>query len=57
MNHSEQFLTCLTVLPSATHLATVVFLHGLGDSGNGWLNAARQMSKRLSNVKFILPNA
>lgn len=29
-------LTYLTVAPTAKHTATVVFAHGLGDSGAGW---------------------
>lgn len=29
-------LTFLTVTPTAKHTATVIFAHGLGDSGQGW---------------------
>jgi len=39
------------------HTATVFFLHGLGDSGEGWAPATEQMGQTLEHVKFILPNA
>ncbi|KAL7893941.1 Phospholipase/Carboxylesterase domain-containing protein [Trichoderma sp. TUCIM 5745] len=41
------------------HTATVIFVHGLGDSGHGWAQAVQlwQSKHRLDEVKFILPNA
>jgi hypothetical protein len=41
------------------HTATVIFMHGLGDSGGGWADAVQvwQKKHRLDEVKFILPNA
>ncbi|GBB90203.1 hypothetical protein RclHR1_01710003 [Rhizophagus clarus] len=39
------------------HTATVFFLHGLGDSGNGWAPVTEEMSYKLEHVKFILPDA
>lgn len=41
------------------HTATVIFIHGLGDSGHGWADAAQywQAKPKLSEVKFILPHA
>jgi hypothetical protein len=41
------------------HTATVIFVHGLGDSGHGWADAVQlwQRKHRLDEVKFILPNA
>ncbi|KAI9897975.1 hypothetical protein N3K66_006335 [Trichothecium roseum] len=42
------------------HTATVIFLHGLGDSGAGWAQPAQIMQGvkgRLDEVKWILPNA
>ncbi|KAK0633595.1 Phospholipase/carboxylesterase/thioesterase [Immersiella caudata] len=43
----------------ATHTATVIFLHGLGDTGNGWEFAVENWRRRqrLDEVKFILPHA
>ncbi|ANB15364.1 palmitoyl-(protein) hydrolase [Sugiyamaella lignohabitans] len=39
--------------------ATVIFLHGLGDSGNGWRFLAEEAirKKRLQHVNFIFPDA
>lgn len=43
----------------AAHTATVIFLHGLGDSGAGWMFLAEEARKaqRLNHVKFIFPEA
>ncbi|KAK4055415.1 hypothetical protein OIO90_003253 [Microbotryomycetes sp. JL221] len=43
----------------AQHTATVIFLHGLGDSGAGWAPMAYMMrdSPRQTHVKWILPTA
>lgn len=42
-----------------THTATVIFVHGLGDSGHGWASAVENWRRRsrLDQVKFILPHA
>jgi len=45
------------VQPLAKHTATVIVLHGLGDSGNGWLGAVNQLKDQLPHVKWLLPNA
>ncbi|KAE8220425.1 hypothetical protein CF319_g6041 [Tilletia indica] len=39
--------------------ATVIFSHGLGDSGAGWADVAQMLSARpkLRNVRFVLPHA
>lgn len=37
--------------------STCIFLHGLGDSGNGWASVARLLSRKLPLTKFILPHA
>ncbi|KAI9322457.1 Phospholipase/carboxylesterase/thioesterase [Dichotomocladium elegans] len=48
----------LVVVPAAEeHTATVLFLHGLGDSGVGWLFLAEAIAPMLPHVKWILPNA
>ena len=38
-------------------LGTVIFLHGLGDSGEGWADGMAAIQRHLPNVKFILPHA
>ncbi|KAF8842682.1 Phospholipase/carboxylesterase [Paxillus ammoniavirescens] len=45
------------VRPLAQHTATVIFLHGLGDSGKGWLGIINQFKDQLPHVKWLLPNA
>ncbi|KAI8820646.1 Phospholipase/carboxylesterase/thioesterase [Fimicolochytrium jonesii] len=40
-----------------THTATIVFLHGLGDSGHGWVPVAKMLSPILPHVKWVLPHA
>ncbi|RFU80929.1 hypothetical protein TARUN_1275 [Trichoderma arundinaceum] len=41
------------------HTATVIIVHGLGDSGSGWADAVEvfRRKNRLNEVKFVLPNA
>ena len=41
------------------HTATVIFIHGLGDSGHGWGDAVEHWRSRqkLDEIKFILPHA
>ncbi|KAI0147422.1 Phospholipase/carboxylesterase/thioesterase [Xylariaceae sp. FL1272] len=43
----------------AKHTATVIFMHGLGDTGFGWASAVEMWQKRgkLNHVKFVLPHA
>ncbi|KAK5988847.1 Acyl-protein thioesterase 1 [Cladobotryum mycophilum] len=48
------------VIPAISrHTATVIFAHGLGDTGNGWSDIVQVFRKngRLNEVKFILPHA
>ncbi|KAI0111023.1 Phospholipase/carboxylesterase [Hypoxylon sp. NC0597] len=48
------------VFPAAAkHTATVIFVHGLGDTGYGWAAAVENWRRRqrLDEVKFILPHA
>jgi lysophospholipase-1 len=45
--------------PKGKHTATVILLHGLGDSGRGWQNLADDFGRdpRLQNVKWVFPHA
>lgn len=42
-----------------THTATVIFSHGLGDTGHGWSFQVENWRRRerLDEVKFVLPHA
>lgn len=48
-------MACPTFLPKNKHTATVIFLHGLGDTGHGWLQHFSEIVK--SHVKVLCPNA
>ncbi|ETW04813.1 hypothetical protein, variant [Aphanomyces invadans] len=45
-----------TIAPSARHVATVIWLHGLGDSGLSWYKCVIE-AKPLPHVKYIFPSA
>jgi len=52
-------LKTLIVPSGGKHTATVIFMHGLGDSGYGWKPVADQLSRDqgLQHVKWVLPHA
>ncbi|EGO02386.1 hypothetical protein SERLA73DRAFT_86680 [Serpula lacrymans var. lacrymans S7.3] len=50
-------LKFLTVSPLSKHTATVIFIHGLGDSGHGWKPVADMFRPELSHVKWVLPHS
>ncbi|TRM67875.1 Phospholipase/Carboxylesterase-domain-containing protein [Schizophyllum amplum] len=52
-------LKTLVVNASAKHTATVLVVHGLGDSGHGWEPVAQMLGreKNLAHVKWIMPHA
>ncbi|KAG6828659.1 hypothetical protein H0H92_007128 [Tricholoma furcatifolium] len=49
----------ITVPPIAKHTATVIFVHGLGDTGHGWKPVADMFrtDPELAHVKWILPHS
>lgn len=47
----------LIISPTVTHMATMIFLHGLGDTGHGWLMEMKELAHGLPSFKFILPTA
>ncbi|KAG6845437.1 hypothetical protein H0H87_009345 [Tephrocybe sp. NHM501043] len=49
----------ITVAPVAKHTATVIFVHGLGDTGHGWKPVADMFrtDPNLAHVKWILPHS
>ena len=47
----------IVIQPSKPHTATVLFLHGLGDTGYGWQDAFEAIKHLLPYTKFILPSA
>ncbi|KAI0774740.1 Phospholipase/carboxylesterase [Trametes elegans] len=47
----------LNVVPRAKHTATIIFVHGLGDTGYGWKPVADMFASEMPHVKWILPHA
>merc|ERR1712212_557118 len=45
----------VVVNATTKHTATVIFLHGLGDTAHGWASAMEAIG--LPHIKFILPTA
>lgn len=45
----------VVVSPSGKHTATLIFLHGLGDTGHGWASTLAEV--RQSHVKIVCPTA
>ena len=45
----------VVLAPSGKHTATIIFLHGLGDTGHTWANITDNI--RPSHVKIICPTA
>ena len=56
---SVRRLPPLVIPAAAQHTATVIFVHGLGDTGHGWSSAVENWRRRsrLNEVKFVLPHA
>ncbi|KAI0320282.1 Phospholipase/carboxylesterase [Amylostereum chailletii] len=52
-------LRTLIIGPSTKHSATVILMHGLGDSGHGWYPFVDQFKEdqSLSHINWILPHA
>jgi predicted esterase len=39
------------------HTATVIVLHGLGDTGDGWAGSAPELGAALPHARFVFPHA
>lgn len=56
---SEAMAAPLVVPALRKHTATVIWAHGLGDTGAGWMPIAENFRRRgkFSEVAFVFPNA
>ncbi|XP_033736641.1 acyl-protein thioesterase 1-like [Pecten maximus] len=55
-NSSSSSMTNPVVIgPRAAHRATLIFLHGLGDTGHGWAQGFAQLN--LSHIKCVCPTS
>ncbi|KAJ7129225.1 Phospholipase/Carboxylesterase-domain-containing protein [Mycena epipterygia] len=50
-------LKFIAVPALSKHTATVIFVHGLGDTGNGWKPVADMFKRELPHVKWVLPHS
>ncbi|CAM0137379.1 hypothetical protein VKS41_003264 [Umbelopsis sp. WA50703] len=50
-------LKSVLIQPKASHTGTVIWLHGLGDSGAGWSFMAEHLARQFPTIKWVLPNA
>ncbi|CAG8508940.1 4730_t:CDS:2 [Paraglomus occultum] len=57
MSKSSELTSVIQQARGPQHTATVLFLHGLGDTGKGWAPVADEIGQTMQHVKFILPNA
>jgi predicted esterase len=56
---SIRYIPPIVVPAVKAHTATVIFVHGLGDSGAGWVDFAENWRRRsmFNETKFVFPNA
>lgn len=55
---SDELLPGVEIAPQGQHKATIIWLHGLGDSGNGFAPIAPELKLDPAlGVKFIFPHA
>ena len=47
----------IVVKPTSAHNSTVIWLHGLGDTGAGWADAASSFGAALPGTKMVFPTA
>ena len=47
----------LFVEPTKKHTSSVILIHGLGDSAEGWIDVAESLAPQLPHARFILPTA
>ncbi len=52
-----QFGNTFSVEPASKHTATVIMLHGLGDTGQGWVMAFEPDICREPHIKHLFPTA
>jgi len=43
--------------PKTKHTGTVIFLHGLGDTGNGWKDVGEMLQPSLPHLRWVFPTA
>lgn len=54
---SDQSETLVVEIPGSHPTATVIWMHGLGDSPMGWADFCSDLADSLQHVRFVLPQA
>ena len=54
---SWQYPTPMSFPSKTKHTATVILLHGLGDTARGWADFAPMLQMQMPHVKFVFPTA
>eukprot|EP01125_Pyxidicula_operculata_P022289 TRINITY_DN9027_c0_g1_i1.p1 TRINITY_DN9027_c0_g1~~TRINITY_DN9027_c0_g1_i1.p1 ORF type:complete len:265 (+),score=27.46 TRINITY_DN9027_c0_g1_i1:42-836(+) len=54
---SSKSLQTVVLQPKTKHHGTVIFLHGLGDTGYGWAPVMELIQPQSPHIKFIMPTA
>jgi predicted esterase len=50
--------TTVADVPSGTvHKGTVIWMHGLGDTADGWIDTMQDLQSQMPHVRFVLPTA
>jgi pimeloyl-ACP methyl ester carboxylesterase len=49
-------LKFIAVPALSKHTATIIFVHGLGDTGGGWKPVADMFKREMPHVKWVLPH-
>lgn len=57
MSLPKTSLKYIVIDPVGPHTSTFVILHGLGDTGNGWVSFAKLLQRKFPGMKFVLPHA
>ncbi|MFT5718858.1 MAG: phospholipase/carboxylesterase [Oleiphilaceae bacterium] len=55
---TQELLSAVEIQPQGEHKSTIIWLHGLGDSGNGFAPIAPELKLPVElGVKFVFPHA
>ena len=55
--YSKGAMEDIVITNTAAHQATVIFMHGLGDTGLGWEEPMQMISRAIPSLKIVLPSA
>ncbi|XP_071807526.1 acyl-protein thioesterase 1-like [Asterias amurensis] len=56
-NSASSMVNPVVMPPRGQHTASLIFLHGLGDTGHGWASVLDESRKNADHVKIICPTA